>query len=350
MRYRFLSRTWILVLFNAIFWVGAFLFYSYFLGYGSGNDRYVKYFSLGILPVTIVISFVGSYYLLPQYLMRNKVKLFALYSIYTLIVSFFFTNVSILYTTIFLEYLNPQRTIVLIRTLPLINVGIYFVSLLHFGCHLVFFMVESSLKQEEMKSKFLETKLLLKEQELKSLKAQIHPHFLFNTLNTLYGLALQKSDDTPDMILKISHLLDYILYQIEKPLVPLSEELSHLRDYIDLEKMRIGETADIRFVSTLADEHDIQIAPMLLIFFVENSFKHGSYRDGKLSIDIEIEAIGELLKFKVCNSHEPRVGGHQGIGLENIKRRLALVYPDRHELEVTEEPSLFQVTLELHIA
>ena len=104
---------------------------------------------------------------------------------------------------------------------------------------------------------------------------QIHPHFLFNSLNTIYGFALKKSDDAPEMILKLSNLLDYILYQIEKPQVLLTDEINHLMDYVSLEKMRFHDTLDVTFNIENINE-STKIAPMLLLPFIENSFKHGT--------------------------------------------------------------------------
>ncbi|MBP2834332.1 histidine kinase, partial [Aquimarina sp. U1-2] len=100
---------------------------------------------------------------------------------------------------------------------------------------------------KKLETKILETQLKLKDQELNYLKMQIHPHFLFNTLNTMYGFALKKADETPEMILKLSNLLDYLLYQVDKPFVALIDEINHIDDYIELEKMRFNDTLQVNF-------------------------------------------------------------------------------------------------------
>ena len=133
-------------------------------------------------------------------------------------------------------------------------------------------------KPIKLENKILETQLKLKEQQLNYLKMQIHPHFLFNTLNTMYGFALKKADDTPEMILKLSNLLDYLLYKVDKPFVLLADDIDHIKDYIELEKMRFNETLKIHF-STQNISENIKIAPMLLLPFIENSFKHGAIKN-----------------------------------------------------------------------
>jgi hypothetical protein len=187
-------------------------------------------------------------------------------------------------------------------------------------------------KNKELQNKILETQLQLKEQELHYLKRQIHPHFLFNTLNTIYGFALKQSRQTPDIILKLSNLLDYILYQVDKPRVSLKEEVLHIKEYIDLERIRFKDSLKVDFESDEIDEHT-EIAPMLLIPFVENAFKHGNLVDGFLQIKIEIRLINQQLSFAIANTflnQEEDKGG--GIGLKNTEKRLELNYKGKYTL------------------
>jgi sensor histidine kinase YesM len=186
---------------------------------------------------------------------------------------------------------------------------------------------------KELQNKILETQLQLKEQELLYLKRQIHPHFLFNTLNTIYGFALKQSKQTPDIILKLSNLLDYILYQVNKPLVSLKEEVLHIQEYIELEKVRFQDTLKVDFHSSEVKE-EIQVAPMLLIPFVENAFKHGNLVDGFLQIKIEVQVDNDCLEFEIANSFINEDNAHRngGLGLLNIRKRLDLNYPRNYEL------------------
>lgn len=189
-------------------------------------------------------------------------------------------------------------------------------------------------KNKELENKILNTQLQLKQQELNYLKQQIHPHFLFNTLNTIYGFAIRQSKQTPDIILKLSNLLDYILYQINKPQVSLREEVLHIQEYIELEKIRFQDNLK---VETSINEIDktIQIAPMLLIPFVENAFKHGEIVNGYLQINVQCKVENNQLHFVISNSvkeHEETINNH-GIGLENIGKRLDLHYKDSYQLK-----------------
>lgn len=203
-------------------------------------------------------------------------------------------------------------------------------------------------RNRELQNKILGAQLQIKEQELNYLKMQIHPHFLFNTLNTIYGFAIKKSHQTPEIILKLSNLLDYILYQVSKPRVSLLDEVLHIQEYVDLERIRFEETLKVDFnYSDIPDS--VQIAPMLLIPFVENAFKHGNIVDGFLSIHIDVKLSTNELIFSVKNTYLPdeNVDMNGGIGLKNIKKRLELHYPQNHLLEQNIENQLYCVNLKI---
>lgn len=185
--------------------------------------------------------------------------------------------------------------------------------------------------------------------ELQSLKAQIHPHFLFNTLNNIYSIAENTSPQASDMLLKLSALLRYILYECNRPLVQLSQEFTLLRDYIALEQVRYT-TLDLN-TRLPADTHDLCIAPLLLLPLVENCFKHGTSRMlDQPWISIEADLKEDWLFVKLINGKRPTTKGDnfaEGIGLMNVRRRLNLLYPGRHELNIVSEPDLFIVNLKL---
>jgi sensor histidine kinase YesM len=203
-------------------------------------------------------------------------------------------------------------------------------------------------RNKELQNKILNTQLQLREQELNYLKHQIHPHFLFNTLNTIYGFALKQSLQTPEIILKLSNLLDYILYQVNKPKVSLKEEVLHIKEYVELEKIRFQDTLKVVFVSNEINEK-IQIAPMLLIPFVENAFKHGNIVNGFLSIEINVKVIEKQLDFFISNTmvKENEKKEKKGIGLENIQKRLELNYSKNYKLESRTENNRYLVKLSI---
>ena len=336
------------LLINIFFWIGIYFFYTYFLGYGSSNIAYVNSFSAYLMPVTIVLSYFVVLYLIPKYLLKKKYKLFIMYSIYTFVISFSLIIFSVFYGLVLTSYLKDVETVVLKRSLPLIILGIYFVVVVVTALSLFVYSYISSLKNEDLKNKFLQTQLQLKEQELKFLKMQIHPHFLFNTLNTLYGFALKKSDEAPDMILKLSNLLDYILYQVDKPLVLLENEVKHIEDYISLEKMRFQESLEVNFQKDIHKE-SIEIAPMLLLPFVENAFKHGTQIDGVLNVNIQLKTDEKGINFQIENSFINALNAKKGIGLNNIKKRLEMLFKNDFMLEIKSKEKRFSIQLKTPI-
>ena len=194
------------------------------------------------------------------------------------------------------------------------------------------------------------------EAELKVLKAQLNPHFLFNTLNTIYANALKKDDKTPDLILKLSDSLRYVLHQGEKKQVPIKEEIQHLEDYINLQQERLSEKINVLFSKSI-DEKEIQIAPLLLISFVENAFKYTSILKG-FNHQIEIKLILEngTLFFQCKNPYnEDQIvdndpnWGRSGIGIESTQKRLKLLYSGRHRFNIKRSRGIFIVNLKIQL-
>lgn len=332
---------------HTIFWIVIYYFYAYFLGYGSSNTEYVKLFSGFLMPVTMFVSYFLIYYLIPKYLLAKKYKYFILYVIYTFILSVYVIILSILYGLIYSEGFKEIGTVPLTKTLPFIILGVYFVVLIVVSLSLVMHNYNSIVNNENLKSKILQSQLQIKDQELRFLKMQIHPHFLFNSLNTIYGFALNKKDEAPEMILKLSNLLDYILYQIEKPNVLLVDEINHLLDYVSLEKMRFHDTLEVETTIEVSN-NTIQIAPMLLIPFVENAFKHGDIINGALNVSIYIKTENDTLFFEIENTSIKDNKVYKGIGLENIAKRLEMMYANSYKLTTQQEENLFKVELIIH--
>lgn len=332
---------------HVLFWIMAYFFYTYFLGYGSVDTVYVNRFSFFLMPITMVVSYFFIYYLIPKYLLQKRRFLFVLYSVYTMIIATFLIILSILYGLVLLFEIRPENSAPLTKTLPFIVLGVYFIISIAVAVSLVLHNYEFVVDKEDLENKFLQTQLQLKEQELKFLKMQIHPHFLFNSLNTIYGFALKKSEEAPEMILKLSNLLDYILYQIDKPYVLLEDELLHLEDYISLEKMRFRDTLEVVFEHTF-QRSDRKIAPMLFIPFVENAFKHGAMIDGILKVTINgYESEGRLI-FEVLNTSKYN-DSEKGIGLDNIRRRLEMLYQEAYMLSIEEEATHFKIVLSISL-
>lgn len=185
--------------------------------------------------------------------------------------------------------------------------------------------------------------------ELQLLKAQVHPHFLFNTLNNIYSFALQQSSKTPDLVLKLSSLLSYILYDCKANEVLLEKELQTMRNYIDLEKERYNKL-DVS-LNYEGDIKDKWIAPLLILPFLENAFKHGTSEQlDKPWLSVDVVVKQNILRCKIANSkNELTPGNHNGIGIENVKKRLAYLYPGQHELRLNDEGNFFVVSLLLEL-
>ncbi|WP_432411548.1 sensor histidine kinase [Rasiella sp. SM2506] len=200
-------------------------------------------------------------------------------------------------------------------------------------------------KNKELQNIVLESKLDLKQKELYYLKQQIHPHFLFNTLNTVYAFALKESKETPALVLKLSNLLDYVLHQIEKPTVSIYDEVTYIESYIGLESIRFKETMRINFEKDI--QSDIQVPPMLFMAFIENAFKHGGREDAFLDISIQLSVTNTSLLFTIentLNAKKEHTSNH-GIGLQNSRKRLETLYPNSFELATHKTETLFTLKL-----
>ena len=196
----------------------------------------------------------------------------------------------------------------------------------------------------------LETQKEKLDAELSFLKAQINPHFLFNTLNSIYALAIRKSDDTPKAITQLSELMRYILKDSDAGTVPLERELSYINNYVALQNRRLGHTVQIEY-SAPAGVANRRVAPLILMSFVENAFKHGVNPSEDSVIHISISLNDQQLHLSVRNNKVTSVnqGETMGIGLKNATSRLERLYPGRHTLEIENGAKTFSVNLILQL-
>lgn len=205
-------------------------------------------------------------------------------------------------------------------------------------------------KNQQLLSKIEEEK---KSMELKVLKNQLNPHFLFNTLNNLYALTLKKDDNAPEVISKLSEILDFVLYQCNEDFVSIENEIKLLKNYIGLEKLRYDESRlEISFLHNV--DNSIKIIPLILLTFVENSFKHSVINEtGKAKINIVLKTENNQVVFKVENSKPQNELAKpidlQKIGLENVRKQLELLYPKKHLLIIDEDNKKFSLELILTV-
>jgi len=199
------------------------------------------------------------------------------------------------------------------------------------------------LRQAEQRAREIENAQL--RTELSFLHAQINPHFLFNSLNTIYSLALKKSDTAPTAVLKLSHLLRYMVDDANREQVSLEQEVNYLNNYIELQRLRSTDQLAVNFNVT-GKISSTQIAPLLLLPFVENAFKYGISNNEPASIDILLERNTTALIFSVSNRKiELGESDSTGIGINNVKRRLELLYPGKHNLEIQDKPDSYSIKL-----
>lgn len=200
-------------------------------------------------------------------------------------------------------------------------------------------------KQQEVES----LKASMHESEMQFLKSQINPHFLFNNLNNLYSYAITNSPKTPEIILELSSVLRYMLYECKEEYVLLSKELEQLENFTRLSELQIEERGNVTFHRPEQD-HGLSIAPLILVVFIENAFKHAQATQSDqilIDIDVRVSESGRL-EFRCQNSFSLRKNADHianGIGLSNVKKRLKLLYPGKHQLTIQEEDGFYQVQL-----
>ncbi len=199
-----------------------------------------------------------------------------------------------------------------------------------------------------------ELKAAMEESEMQFLKSQINPHFLFNNLNNLYSYAIENSPKTPTIILELSSVLRYMLYECKEKFVPLSKEVEQLENFTQLSELQIEERGVVNFKGPTIHSN-YQIAPLILIVFIENAFKHSqASQSDNIFIDIDLQLSGEgRLDFHCKNNFHPTTNTENlshGIGLENVKKRLRLLYPDAHQLTIRQTGHQYEVHLSMHLA
>jgi LytS/YehU family sensor histidine kinase len=332
---------------HLVFWTIAYLFFIVFFGRASQNYKTTIIFISMLFPVAIGAAYLLIYYLIPAYYLKGKMFLFFLFSGYLFIITGWLAELICLFT--FIQISNYQVKTMIQASFDVLSliVGLYFVILMAVVVSQVRKAIRMQNENTLLEKKHLEVELKLREAELSLLKAQIHPHFLFNTLNNLYGLTLEKSAKAPDLVLRISDLLDYVLYQCNQPMVALRDELNQLQNYIEIERIRYGERLLVEMKQS-GDSDNLQIAPMLLLPFLENAFKHGvSKQISNPFIRININIQNYWLNFLIENSCNGGLGKEEdyskGIGLKNVRKRLEMLYPGKYRLSISREETIFRV-------
>jgi len=331
----FTHRRWAV---HIMFWMLILLLYVVF--FGRKNSNYIQtFFFVGLLmPVTVGATYFLNYFLVPRFLMKERYAFFLLYFIYTLIGSIFLEMAVVTVTFIVMAEIQ-------MKNMSPASIDIFF--LLASLLMVIFLGVSIKLLLHWRQSKEDYHKLMLEktDTELRFLKAQLNPHFLFNTLNNLYYLSLEKSDKAPNAILQLSDMLDYVMHTSSQIWVPLEDELKQVENYIGLELLRYEDRVEVETIVTGKPE-GYTIGPMILISLIENAFKHGVMRiSGKSWIKMSVDYTSERMAISVSNSWKKKVSGN-GIGLDNLRRQLNLLYGEKVQLSIeASRPEEFSVNL-----
>jgi hypothetical protein len=328
---------------HTLFWLCAWFFFFFYYKRYSEVNNYTLTASIINLVAAIATVYTFNYYLIPKILLKNKLRKFIAFA-FVAIVMFFYIQ---LLLTLFLvvKLLNVEN-----RLFPeMIDVVMLFFNMFF----VVFVAIAIKFYKRWSEKDFREQQVQKEkvEAELQMLKTQINPHFLFNTLNSIYVLAMKKSEQTANVVMKLSDILDYILYRIDAPKIAITTEIQIIENYIELEKIRFTDRVNLTFTSNFKTK-DIQIPPMLIIPFVENAFKHGVGKSmDKSWINITIKETDRMLNIEVSNTKSQNAikGEAGGIGLLNVKRRLDLLFGDGYKLDITEKNNRFDVFLSIPI-
>ncbi|MCX6149084.1 MAG: histidine kinase [Ignavibacteriales bacterium] len=339
------------ILLHILFWIGYVALFTFQYGYSTKDYLVTLYGYCIYLPVLILAVYSNLYFIIPKYLLEKRYLLFYIFlfisaAIFTLLqrAAAYFIIAPLLYPPqVMASYIKFGFFYPYYLTTQLI--AIYSVVIVAAFIKLFKNWLDKERTAQQLSKEKVETELMF-------LKSQIHPHFLFNVLNAIYALTLKKSDLAPEMVLKLSSLLDYMIYECNTECVPLCKEIKIINDYIELEKIRYGYKVKVQFKIT-GTTNGIYIAPLILFPLIENCFKHGINNEINNSwIDINMNASEDKLIFMVENSSSCTLknetgDGETGIGLNNVKRRLDLLYYNKHQFRIEKKENSFAINLEI---
>lgn len=342
------------VLKHVLFWVMVYLYFVLSVNNISSFGGYRFLFeSYGVIVVVqMITAYVCIYWLIPKFLNQKKTGLFiwwmfvllaVLFAVYQAVKTYYFD----------VEYFDTYNEVQ--RQYAVESYGKRLTYFSVFLSKIILYLTPTALllmaRFYKNQKKFLQLNEQKKIAELTALRNQLNPHFLFNTLNNLYSLALDKSDKTPEVIERLSDILDYILYRCKDDYVPVQKEIELIENYLSLEKVRYGERVSVRFAHAIPIE--VNIAPLLLLTFVENAFKHGVVQElGSAEINISLTMDAKNVLFSVSNSKpstavEKTMEKGEPLGLKNVIQQLDLLYPNAYELTHDDQKSNYTVVLKL---
>jgi sensor histidine kinase YesM len=333
---------------QGIFWLISIILFIVVLIFTRGDFNFYSiglrmavsiFITVGFLAISVYINLL---LLIPVFFNKRKYLLFTLLEIANIFL-FILLNYVVTY---FLEGGTYPENFITEIVAEFILVLIFLIV-----STLLKFMRDSiALQDVELRMKEVEKQKI--EAELRALKAQVNPHFFFNTLNSLYALSLDKSEKAPELILKLSDLMRYVIYESTDDLVPIGKQLEFLQSYVYLERLRTNENLEVRF-DIKGDRLEVKIAPLLYLAFIENAFKHGAKEKcDSPFIHIVFDLTREdRVSFIAENRTDPFQGRPStgGFGLSNVRKRLELLYPGKFDLNITESLTIYRVELTIKV-
>lgn len=335
-----------MLIFNLLLWVISFFTLLFFFA-ESNSPQTIDYLYTSVFLVTIIVPvLINLFVLIPFLLTKEKYLLFVILFILNLIV---FTEFNKWIFNSFIDVLFPNYFFVSYHS----NTALFFIfSFFLIGTTLLK-LSEDWFRLNKAKNEVLQLEKVAVENELSSLKSQINPHFLFNSLNVLYALSLENKEETSSAILDLASILRYVLYETGDQKIPLEKEIELIQKYLDFQKYRYQNDTTIRF-DVLVEKSTYEIHPMLLLPLIENSFKHGVKGDIRNTfVHITLAEKAGAFSFTIQNnvSDEPsiRETKYAGLGLKNIQQTLNIIYPNQYSLDIHQEDTLFTVTLKINL-
>lgn len=332
--------------YHIIFWVSYFAFNV--IRWGSYFDDYWYSFRSNLVefPLNILIVYFHIYFLIPKFILKKKYRSYILYFSLSLIL-IYVVRTGLIYflisENIWPEAYEAQEPFTF-NHLVAVLLGEFYIVAFTTAIKLTVDWIYERKRVEKLEEIQLKT-------ELDFLKSQIQPHFFFNTLNNLYALTIEKSDIAPSVVLKLSDIMQYVLYDVREPQIRLYDEIKYIQNYIDLERLRYGDRVDSN-TEIKGEISNIMVPPLLFLPFIENCFKHGVKANDKIEVDISFEMLkNKILLFKVVNSFDQLIDmdSNHGIGIQNVKRRLELLFKNNFELKTTIDKKEYRVELKIPV-
>ncbi|UCE92872.1 MAG: histidine kinase [Flavobacteriaceae bacterium] len=329
--------------YHLLFWLIYFVF-NFFRFATINNDYWYSLKSNLIeFPLNIIITYFTIYYLIPRYILKKKYLQFLLLFISSLMIFYLVRtglNYILVSENIWPEAQGNQEPFTVIHVVELIIGAIYVIALVS-AIKLTYDWANEKKRNEDLQRIQLQT-------ELNFLKSQIQPHFFFNTLNNLYALVIKQSPNAPNVVMKLSEIMQYVLYEVKEPKISLMKSINYLYSYLELEKLRYGDRVKSE-ISIDGDIDEVEVPPLLFLPFIENCFKHGARNQEDINVLISFVVKDNFLYFTVTNNYVKQNGEKpkHGIGIENVKRRLQLLYGSAYSLKTRAKGNEYSVNLKL---